>query len=123
MPGLFLYRFTDWLLRLPEALERQTWEQIRAFEEEVKMSYVTYAERVLARDREEALAEGRAEGHIQGLLLGISVALDVKFDEAGSALMEEIRRITELERLELAAARIRTATSLDEIRAVYAEGA
>ena len=122
-----LYRFIDWLLRLPEDLERQTWQQIRAFEEEQNMTYVTYAERMLAREQEEALAvaqaEGRAEGRLEGLLLGIAVALDVKFGEAGSALMPEIRQIADPSRLEAIAARIRTASSVDDIRAAYAEGA
>ena len=44
-PELNEERFIDWLLRLPQALEDQTWLAIQAFEEEQAMPYVTYAER------------------------------------------------------------------------------
>ena len=91
------------------------------------MSYVTYAERVLAREREEALAEGlaegRAEGRVEGLLIGLGIALRAKFGEAGGALVPELRQISDPTQLEEIAARLETAATVEEIRAVYAEGA
>jgi len=63
-----LYRFIDWPLRLPEALETTTWQQIRAFEEEQQMTYITTAERI---GRSMGLAEGRTEGRTEGRAAGL----------------------------------------------------
>jgi hypothetical protein len=42
---LDLYRFIDWILALPEAVERDFWQELQVFEEERKVTYVTNAER------------------------------------------------------------------------------
>jgi hypothetical protein len=42
---LDLYRFIDWILTLPEAVEREFWQELQVFEEERKMTYVTNVER------------------------------------------------------------------------------
>jgi hypothetical protein len=42
---LDLYRFIDWILALPEAVEREFWQELQVFEEERKVTYVTNAER------------------------------------------------------------------------------
>jgi hypothetical protein len=42
---LDLYRFIDWILVLPEAVERKFWQELQVFEEERKVTYVTNAER------------------------------------------------------------------------------
>ncbi len=40
-----LYRFLDWILRLPEDLKLQYTDAIFAMEESLKMPYVSYVER------------------------------------------------------------------------------
>ena len=40
-----LFRFIDWLLVLPEALEQEFWQELRQFEEGTQMPYVTSVER------------------------------------------------------------------------------
>jgi hypothetical protein len=107
-----LYRFIDWLLRLPAELEVQTWREIKAFEEEQQMPYITTAERI-----------GRAEGRAEGLLTSIRIVLEARFGEAGRALMPEIQRITDSERLEAIVARVGMASSVEEIRTAIEEGA
>jgi hypothetical protein len=42
---LDLYRFIDWILALPESVEREFWQELQVFEEERKVTYVTNAER------------------------------------------------------------------------------
>jgi hypothetical protein len=42
---LDLYRFIDWIIILPEAVEREFWQELQTFEEERKVTYVTNAER------------------------------------------------------------------------------
>jgi hypothetical protein len=106
-----LFRFIDWLLRLPPELEDRTWSAIRTFEEEQHMTYITYGEQL-------GLAQGRAEG----LQEGIAAILELKFGEAGSALLPEIREITDSVTLRAVLERSKIATTLDEVRAVYAPG-
>jgi hypothetical protein len=113
-----LYRFIDWLLRLPKELDDQTVRTIRAIEEEQGMTYVTSAERY---GIEQGLAQGRAEGTIEGqlrgLLRGISAVLNVKFGAAGTEIMPILQKISDPARLEAILATIETAATLDEVRA------
>lgn len=41
-----LYRFIDWVMILPKALEAEFWEQFKQFEQERTMRYVTTGERI-----------------------------------------------------------------------------
>ena len=43
---LELYRFIDWLMVLPETLEKKLTDELTAIEEEKKMPYITSAERI-----------------------------------------------------------------------------
>ena len=70
---LELFRFIDWMLRLPEALEERLWSEIRRFEEVQKMPYVTSVERIGIR---KGIAQGRAEGLEQGLEKGLEQGLE-----------------------------------------------
>lgn len=104
-----LYRFIDWLLRLPEDLEQEAWRQIKAFEEEQQMAYITSAERF-----------GIAEAVRDRTLDGIAGMLDLKFGDAGTALLSEIRRIEDPELLHTILMSIKAADTPDDIRAIYA---
>ena len=54
-----LFAVIDWLLRLPQELERQLWTAIMELERTTNMRYVTSVERI---GREEGRKEGRKEG-------------------------------------------------------------
>jgi len=56
---LNLYAFIDWVLALPDALEKIFLEDLREFEKEKKMPYITSAERM---GRKEGQKEGQKEG-------------------------------------------------------------
>ena len=43
---LDLFRFTDWLLILPEELKCSFWEELRVYEEEQRMPYITSVEEI-----------------------------------------------------------------------------
>jgi hypothetical protein len=62
---LDLYRFVDWLIILPEVLEREFWQELQTFEEDRKVTYVTNAERF---GFERGIQEGRQEGRQEGEL-------------------------------------------------------
>jgi hypothetical protein len=42
---LDLYHFIDWILVLPEMVEREFWQELQVFEEERRVTYVTNVER------------------------------------------------------------------------------
>jgi hypothetical protein len=65
---LDLYRFIDWLIILPERLEREFWQELQTFEEQRKMTYVTNAERF---GFERGLQEGEQRGELRGRQVGI----------------------------------------------------
>jgi len=52
---LNLYRFIDWLLVLPEGLEREFQEDLQRFEQERQMQYITSVERMAMQKGERAL--------------------------------------------------------------------
>ena len=56
-----IYTFIDWILALPEALALQYHKEIEKIEEELKVSYVTTAERI-------GIEKGRREGEITLLM-------------------------------------------------------
>jgi hypothetical protein len=43
---LDLFRFIDWVLNLPESLKREFWQELRTFEEERRMPYITSVEEI-----------------------------------------------------------------------------
>lgn len=64
-----LYRFIDWVMILPQALENQFWDEFKQFEQERTMRYVTTGERIgYERGKEEGKEEGRQEGE-QAIIL------------------------------------------------------
>jgi hypothetical protein len=111
------YVIVDWLLRLPEALERATWQEIQTFKEEQVLNYVTSAERFA---REEGQLEGRVEGRVEGLLGGIRVLLGRRFGESGLALLPELRQIDDPVRLEAILGGVADARTIEEVRRLLA---
>ncbi len=62
-----LFRFIDWLLLLPADREAALWQEIKSWEEERQVPYITSVERIgqakgLEQGRVEGLEQGRAEG-------------------------------------------------------------
>jgi len=110
------FRFVDWLLRLPDGLRTQFAQELRTFEEERQMTYITSIEEIgIEKGRIEGLIEGRADGLREGIIL----ALDLKFGDAMRPIIAEIQAITDLATLERLKAAIKPAQTLDEIRDIY----
>jgi predicted transposase/invertase (TIGR01784 family) len=59
---LEMHNFLDWLMKLPEDVEKQFHLELKAFEETKQMKYVTTTERMA---KEEGKAEGKAEGKME----------------------------------------------------------
>ncbi len=99
-----LFRLIDWVLELPEPLERVFREEHEAIRQEKHMPFLDLFDRM---------------GMEKGLLVGIEVALKMKFGAAGLQLMPELRQIQDHVLLERIARRIETAASPDDLRRVW----
>jgi flagellar biosynthesis/type III secretory pathway protein FliH len=92
-----LFRFIDWLLQLPDALEDRFWAAVQQYEEQQRMSYITSVERIgMRKGLEQGLEQGRQEGRRESLLDGIALALELKFGAESQPIMAEIREIADL---------------------------
>lgn len=60
---LDLYRFLDWVMILPETIEREFWQELQTFEEERKVTYITNVERF---GFERGMQEGEQRGEQKG---------------------------------------------------------
>lgn len=64
---LKLFRFIDWIMWLPEALEKRYYQEIVQVEEEAKMPFMTIAERI---GMEKGLEQGEKRGLNKGEIIG-----------------------------------------------------
>lgn len=82
-----MFRFVNWIMQLPKPLEVDFWQEVLAYEEELKMPYITNLERALAeQSREEGREEGREEIIIA--LLRQNLSLEVVAQASGRSLEE-----------------------------------
>ncbi|MCE9662550.1 DUF4351 domain-containing protein [Halomonas sp. M5N1S17] len=102
-----LFRLIDWMMRLPDALEREFLDEHYAFEEAQHMPYVTSAERF-------GIEKGRQEGRQEGELLLLTRQITLKFGELPAWARERLERAT-TDQLEAWAERILSADSLEAL--------
>ena len=102
-----LFAVIDWLLHLPQDLERQLWAEIMELERTTDMRYVTSVERI---GREEGRKEGRKEG--EAVLLRRQL---LRRFGAVPAWAETRLQGATTEQLEAWGERILDATTLDEV--------
>jgi hypothetical protein len=89
---LELFRLIDWMMDLPKELDDGVWQEVYQFEEDQRMRYLMYPERI---GREQGLKEGRREGLLEGIELG----LKLRFGKDGLQLMPEVRQLTDLRKV------------------------
>ncbi len=87
-----LYRFIDWIMRLPADLEKAYHNELSKYEEEIKMQYVTTAERI---GIEKGKAEGRMEEKRETAkkLLKLDVLPEEQIALVTDLSVEEIRQL------------------------------
>jgi predicted transposase YdaD len=95
---LNLYKFIDWLMLLPKGLEKTLWNELKTFEEERKVTYVTTGERI---GFEQGMQEGRQEGRQEGELTLILRLLTRRVGGISPDIEAQIRTLslTQLEAL------------------------
>jgi len=106
-----LLRFIDWLLALPEELERRLGASIAKLDRRKAMPYVTSWERFgiekgIEKDLREAIEEG----------------LEVRFGRKGLALLPRLKKIKDLGRLRKFRKALFAAETLDQLVAVLRDG-
>lgn len=107
-----LFRFIDWLMRLPRELEDDWWSAVKQLEEEKRMPYITTGERI-------GMEKGRQQGRQEGLLKAVELGLKLKFGAVGLALLPEIAALTDLAALEKIVAALEQAATPEELRRAY----
>jgi flagellar biosynthesis/type III secretory pathway protein FliH len=135
-----LFRFIDWLMRLPEEAEMALWHEIQAYEEREKMDYITSVERIgmkrgfqqgvqegiqqgkqlgLQEGKQLGLQEGKQLGERKGLLEGIELGLELKFGSEGLRLMPEIYQIEEVDMLRTVHEGLKVVETVEALRRLY----
>ena len=79
---LELFRVLDWILQLPEEMEREFKRDLIAFEEQANMPYITSIERL-----------GRQEGRQEGLATMLIGQLTLKFGSLDEAQRQRIQAV------------------------------
>jgi len=113
---LNLFRFIDWMMSLPEAVEEEIWQEIREYEEVEQMTYITSVERIGFK---RGVQEGVQQGIRKGLLAGIELGLELKFGSAGLCLLPEIYKIEDVDVLRAIHEGLKTVTTVEELRSIY----
>lgn len=101
-----LFRFIDWIMDLPPALEDIFWMDVDRVQKEKTMPFVTTPERI---------------GRKIGLKAGIRSFLSFRFGAAAEGVLAEIEALQDYELLEKVLAAIPTVKAPDELRALWAQ--
>jgi hypothetical protein len=87
---LELFRVIDWMIRLPDALERQFLESVYQLEESKKMPYVTSAERFgIEKGIQQGMQQGMQQGEANMLLRQITRKYGV---DVATAYREQVEK-------------------------------
>jgi len=119
-----LFRFIDWVLRLPKEVEAMVWQEVYEYEQAKRKPYITSVERIgFQRGKEEGLQEGIQKGIQrgirQGLLRGIKMGLRLRFGAEGLRLLPEIYEIEDVDVLEAIQDGLETVKTIEELRRIY----
>ncbi len=107
-----LFCFIDWVMSLPEELEQEFWQELRNFQEEQRMPYITSVERIgIKKGIEQSQEEMR-----QILLDSIELGLELKFNSVGLSLLPEIYQIQNVDLLRKIQRGLKTANTVDELQ-------
>lgn len=116
-----LFRFIDWVLRLPEEVEEMVWQEVRTYEEARRKPYVTSVERIgFRKGVQQGIQQGVQQGVRQGLLSGIKVGLKLRFGAEGLRLLPEIHKIEDVDVLQAIQEGLETVETVEELRRIYA---
>jgi hypothetical protein len=104
---IYLYRFIDWVLTLPEPLELQYTDTIHRIEERMKMPYVSFAERL-------GEARGEARGQLIGAAMVVRDQLEDRFGPLPPAVLTRLEEAN-AEQLRAWARRVLHGRTLEDV--------
>ena len=90
---LGLFRFIDWVISLPEALELQLWTDVEQFEKETAMTYIASFERFA---QEKGKFEGKLEGKLEQAQKSVTDALNFRFDSVPERISYVLENLNDL---------------------------
>jgi hypothetical protein len=108
-----LYRFIDWVLKLPPKLEAAFRNELETYEGVKNMPYISTIER-MGEARGEA--KGEARGEAKGKVDLISLLLEHQVGSISAETVEELKKLP-LDRLDRLALELREFTSLEDLTA------
>ncbi len=116
---LHLFRFIDWLMKLPEELEEAFWQEVQRYEEANRMTYITSVERIgiqkgLEQGRQEGILQGIQQGQIGSVRDSVIEVLEIRFGDVLNDVLEVIGRIENIAILKHLHKKALTASSLQE---------
>lgn len=105
-----LYKFIDWIMKVPKELDIKIFNEIKSAKEVSKMPYITTAERI-----------GKQQGMQRGIVQGIDAILDIKFGKDGKKLSKRATKMKNLKSLQLLLEKIKPVQSLIEAEKIFDE--
>jgi len=91
---LALFRFIDWLLVLPAALEQAFWQGLRQVEEAHHMPYVTSVERLsIQQGLEQGLQQGLEQGQLLEARAMVIEAVAAHFETVPDDIATAVHRV------------------------------
>lgn len=111
---LELFRLIDWLMVLPDDLERDFQTDLESTEQEKTMPYITSIER-------RGIEKGLSQGLSQGLRDTIQAVLEVRFGGIDAEVLAELKSLDDLSILQAARAAVPTVASVGELRAIWSK--
>ncbi|MEO5350607.1 MAG: DUF4351 domain-containing protein [Magnetococcus sp. YQC-3] len=101
------YKFIEWVMVLPENMERRFVEELKDLEEENEMSYMLSAERF-------GIEKGKLEGRLEGQAAMLTRQLQRRFGQLPDPVKAKVTQ-AKLEQIENWSERILDAKSLDDV--------
>jgi flagellar biosynthesis/type III secretory pathway protein FliH len=113
---LNIFRFIDWIMMLPKKLEENFWQELRQYEEEKKMQYITSVERIgIEKGIQQGMQQGMEKGKREGYIEVIETVLTLKFGTKGLRLLPLIHKVKDLAILEVIKETVKISNDLAEI--------
>ncbi|MFB2880442.1 cytosolic protein [Floridanema aerugineum] len=118
-----IFQFIDWIMSLPQELDREFWQEVIQLEGERRMPYITSVERFgIEKGIEQGIEQGIQQSRQQMkqiLLESIELGLELKFGELGLSLLPEISLLEDVDQLRAIHTGLRTASTVEELRLIY----
>jgi hypothetical protein len=116
----FWERCFDWLLDLPESLNRSIWDHLQQLDQEQAMAFVSYAEQ---RGLDKGIEQGIEQGIEKGLRQSLTSFVNQKHKEQAAELLALLDAVSDESRLGPLCDEVFAAEGLDGVRAAFIRAA